>query len=80
MIYPIIFVIAVLIVFELYIWRDAKKAHYNALKREFERELDQPPPNNDDDIIRDFYDTGESPKVCAYWYKESKRKALCADE
>lgn len=68
----LIFAITALIVFEIVIISQSKKAHYKAWKQEFKRELGLCPPEMDDEIIRDLYDSGESPKTMAEYYKESK--------
>ncbi len=65
----LIFVITALIAFEIFIVSDSKKAHYEAWKHEFERELDD---IVDDIIIRDLYDQTMSPKEAVEVYKELK--------
>lgn len=76
MIYAITFVIAALGIFELYIWRESKKALYLAWKREFERELGSSREKVDEIVIRELYDSTMTPKEAVEYYLETTE--LCA--
>lgn len=70
MIYASAVILASVLLFEILVIKDSKKALYNAWKREFERELGSSPEKVDDIVIRELYETKQSPKSAAEYYKE----------
>ncbi len=74
MIYAAAFILMAVLVFEIVIVSQSKKALYNAWKREFERELSSA-EKVDEIVIRELFETTQSPKSAAEYYLETKE--LC---
>lgn len=66
------FILTALVIFDIVVLSKLKKNAYIVWKQEFEQELGSSAEKVDEIIIRELYDTTQSPKSAAEYYLETK--------